>query len=139
MGVVVRKLAKIDKSLLAIPAVQPCGEEPTETRRESDRVYGSFHRFVADGFDCMLRGRMNRVTRQWHRCRGKVTGLHIHSVGSGGEDIDGEVPCCVQAHDELESKGEAWVKDRYGRDPREVFELILLRWQKYTGRTGAES
>ena len=133
MGVVVRRLGKIDRSVLAIPAVQPRGEEPVESRRDSDRVYVSYHRHVADEYDCTLRGLRDHATGKRHRCRGKITGHHLDTVGSGAEDQGNQVPACVQAHDEFHTLGNAEVARRYEIDPWEIALRIFLRWQKSRG------
>jgi hypothetical protein len=139
MGVIVRRGPPVDKTVLAIPAVQPCGEEPTESRRDSDRVYGSYHRYVADAYDCTLLKLKDHVSGKRHRCRGKITAHHLDTVGSGGEDAANVNPVCVQAHDEFHTLGVAEVARRYQIDPWEIALRIFLGWQKFTGRTGAEA
>jgi hypothetical protein len=55
-----------------------------------------------------------------HECWMPVRGHHRHSVGAGGTDSDGEIPCCVRAHSEIETSGEACVEAKYGISLDEV-------------------
>lgn len=62
-----------------------------------DRVYGSYFRYVK-GFPCAVEGDRDE-------CLGEITGHHLKSVGSGGQDAGNLAPLCAKHHTAIHTLG----------------------------------
>lgn len=100
--------AWVDGSRRDLP---PVNRGRQKRRRAAGLVYGPHHEWMK-GRPCVLTG--------LHRCMGPVTGHHLKSVGSGGEDRNNQVPVCEAAHREFHDRPLSEMCDRYGWDFRSI-------------------
>lgn len=86
-------------------------------KERSPEVYGEYHRSF-DFEPCAVPA-----------CDGKyVSGHHLDTVGSGGQDLDGEVPLCGVHHSEVETIGPSRFEAKYKINLWQIAYRYLKRW-----------
>ena len=100
--------------------VNPVNRKRKKKRAAEDRVYGSFFRYVCT-LNCAVEG-------EGDLCFGPITGHHLKTVGSGGEDAANTTPLCYRHHRMIHDIGEAEFNRRFFNDLRLYAEAI---WKRY--------
>jgi hypothetical protein len=98
-------------------------------RMADDKVYGSYFRYVKD-FPCAVQG-------EGVECFGEVTGHHLKSVGSGGQDAGNLVPLCAGHHTEIHTIGMHDFDAKYFNDLKLMAKHLWARYRDAFGTEGA--
>ena len=89
---------------------------------KDDKVYGSYFEHVKT-FPCAVMG-------EGVECFGEVTGHHLKSVGSGGQDAGNLVPLCEGHHTEIHTSGLYDFDRKYFNDLKLYAKALWNRWSE---------